>query len=471
VIHRQQGFTMVELLVAIVLVAVGILSTVGVLASAHKLSAVAERQTSLAHRAQRELERLQSLSYGKLAMTAAPAHSTDPANPDFYALAGGTFQYDRDDASKTESFAVDSAGAIGTAGQPWTDGRLSGSIYDFVTWTTDPKCGPGCPTSNDYKRITVVVTLTGATHPSKPALVSTVVADPNAAPTGAPQDSVQNPLDSPSTTCQVGTNGDGSPILGACSNGIDGTPITNYLYDTKTLDTSNGGDVITRQPITGDHTTHQTIAPVKNVLGQVVCSLLGLLLSNCQNPNLMGSTPPPAPTPLPPVYKYSTNVTGDVYTGGQVLHQDVSCSSTPSWTGTDQNKGDFWTTPALSSSTTLNGSGGATLYMQSATGVAVNATICLGIYAAPQSILGLLNTPPVQLGVLALANVNVPTVPTPVSFNFTGAFGTSGGQANTYTFVAGKRIGIRVWIAASAGDVALLYDHPQFASVVQVNAQ
>jgi hypothetical protein len=58
-----------------------------------------------------------------------------------------------------------------------------------------------------------------------------------------------------------------------------------------------------------------------------------------------------------------------------------------------------------------------------------------------------------------------------VSFNFSGAFGTSGGQANTYTFVANKRIGIRVWIGASAGDVALLYDHPQFASVVQVNAQ
>jgi prepilin-type N-terminal cleavage/methylation domain-containing protein len=468
VIRRQEGFTLVEILIATVLVAIGVLSTVGVMASAQKLSLVAERQTTLAHRAQRELERLQSLSYVSLAMTAAPAHSTDPADPDYYARTVGTFQYDRNDSTKTESFAIDSAGAIGPTGTPWTDGRLSGYVYDFVTWTTDPKCGPGCPASNDYKRITVMVTLTGAAHPSKPVLVSTVVADPNAAPAGAPKNSVQNPLDSPSTTCQVGTKSDGTPLLGPCSNGIDGTPITNFLYDTKTLDSSNGGDVTTRQPITGDHATHNTLAPVQGLL----CTLVGFLLSGCQNPNLMGSTAPPASTPAPPVYKYSTDVSGAVYAGGQVLHKDVACSTPPSWAaGTNQNKGDFWVTNPLSSSTVLNGSGGATLYMQSATGVAVNATICLGVYVAPQTILGLLNTPPVQLGVLALANVNVPTVPTPVSFNFSGAFGTTGGLENTYTFVANKRIGIRVWIGASAGDVALLYDHPQFASVVQVNAQ
>jgi hypothetical protein len=458
--RRDEGFTIVEILVAIMLLAVGVLSTIGVLVGTQKLSLVAEHQASISHRAQQELERLQSLSYAQLAMTAAPTRSTDASNPDFYVTAAGAFQYDRKDTSKTEPFATAAAGTIGPAGQAWSDGRLSGYIYDFVTWTTDPKCGPACPTTNDYKRITVVVTLTGAAHPSKPALVSTVVADPNAAPTGAPANSLQNPLDSPSTTCQVGTNADGSAILGPCSNGIDGTPITSYLYDTSSQNNT------TRQPILGDHPVHNTIASLLGLL----CSLVPL--TGCQDPNLMGAAPPPAPTPLPSLFKYSTNVTGDVYSGGQVLRKDVACSSTPSWSpGTDPNKGDFWVTNQVGSSTTLNGSGGATLYMQSATGVALNVTICLGIYVAPQSLLGLFSTPPIQLGVLALANVNVPTVPTPVSFTFSGAFGTSGGQSNTYTMLAGKRIGIRVWVAASAGDVALVYDHPQFASVVQVNAQ
>ncbi|MCW3065980.1 MAG: prepilin-type N-terminal cleavage/methylation protein [Solirubrobacterales bacterium] len=469
--RRETGFTIVEMLVAILLLTVGVLTTISVLSAGQRLTLVAERQTTLAHRAQRELERLQSLSYSQLAMTAAPTRSTDPANPNFYVTAGGAFSYDRNDTSQTESFAIDATnGAISTTAQPWTDGRLSGFVYDYVTWTTDPKCAPGCPASNDYKRITVMVTLTGAAHPSKPVLVSTVVADPSAAPTGAPKNSVQNPLDSPNTTCQVGTNADGSPILGLCSNGISGTPIDNYLYDTSSLD-SAGHDVLSRLPILGDHATHQTLGPVSNLL----CIVLSLVFSGCQDPNLMGSTPPPtpvAPNPLPPVYKYSTDVTGDTYTGGHVLKQDVSCATAPSWSaGANQNRGDFWVTPPLSSNTTLNGSGGATLYMQSANGVTANVTICLGIYVAPQTILGLLNTPPITLGVQALANVSVPTVPTPVSFTFSSAFGISGGQPNTYAFLAGKRIGIRVWIAASAGDVALLYDHPRFASVVQVNAQ
>jgi Tfp pilus assembly protein PilV len=489
----EAGFTIVEVLVAIMLLSVGVLSTIAVFVSSQKLSLVAEHQTSMAHRAQRELERLQSLSYTQLAMTVAPVHSSDSHSPDYYVTAAGDFQYDRNNAVNTAPFAIDSTNGVFTptteaAASPcpaatnpcsWTDGRLSGYVYDFVTWATDPNCGPGCPPSNDYKRITVMVTLTGASHPSKPALVSTIVANPQAAPTGTTSDSLQNPLGSSSTSCQVGTDASGQPISGSCTNGINGTPIASYLYDTSSLD-SSGRDVTTRQPILGDHPTHQTIAQVSSGLLGVLCNVLNLGLLNftgCQNPNLMDSTPPPtpaAPNPLPSVYKYSTDVTGDTYAGGQILKQDVSCSSTPSWaTGTNENRGDFWVTPPLASNTTLNGSGGATLYMQSATGVNVTVTICLGIYVAPQTILGLVNTPPVKLGVVALANVTVPTVPTPVSFNFNGAFGLSGGQPNTYAFVANKRIGIRVWIAtsASAGDVALVYDHPQFASVVQVNAQ
>jgi prepilin-type N-terminal cleavage/methylation domain-containing protein len=453
--RRQHGFTMIELLVAILIIAVGILATFGVLFSSQHLTLAAEHQTSLAHRAQRELEHLQSLPYDQLAMAAAPTHSTDPANPDYY-VSGTSFQYDRKDATKTEALVT--GGSISAGPTSTTDGGQTYNVYDFVTWATDPNCGPNCPSSQNYKRITVMVTLTGAAHPSKPALVSTIVVKPDAAPAGATKDSQQSPLGDSGTTCQVGTNSSGNPIYGSCTNGIDGTPIDYYLYDTSSQNT-------TRQPISGDHTTHNTIAPVTGV----VCSVT--FVPGCQEPNLTGTTPPPSST-IPPCYKYSTNVTGDTYQCGQILKQDVSCSSTPSWsTGYDENKGDFWVTNSLGSSTVLNGSGGATLYMQSATGVAVNATICLGIFVAPSTILGLASTPPVEAGAVALANVNVPSAPTPISFNFSGAFGTSGGQNNAYTFAAGKRIGIRVWVAASAGDVALVYDHPSFASVVQVNAQ
>jgi hypothetical protein len=337
---------------------------------------------------------------------------------------------------------------------------VAGKIYRFVSWRDEQCPTLLCDGNQNTKRITVAVTLTGAAHPSKPALVSTIVVKPDAAPAGSTKDSLASPLGDSNTTCQVGSDSGGNPIYGSCTNGIDGTPLDYYLYDTSSQYT-------TRQPISGDHTTHNTIASVTGVL----CSLV-TFVPGCQEPNLTGTTPPPNPVTTPPCYKYSTNVTGDTYQCGQVLKKDVSCSTTPSWSaGYDENKGDFWVTNSLASNTVLNGSGGATLYMQSATGVAVNATICLGIFVAPQSILGLISTPPVEVGAVALANVNIPTVPTPVSFNFSGAFGTTNGQNDTYTFVAGKRIGFRVWVAASAGDIALAYDHPSFQSVVQVNSQ
>jgi prepilin-type N-terminal cleavage/methylation domain-containing protein len=458
--RRQHGFTMIELLVAIMLIAVGILATFGVLFSSQHLTLAAEHQTSLAHRAQRELERLQSLPYDQLAMASSlPAHSTDTANPDYYVTTDtpAKFQYDRSNPSSTEAFVT--GGAISATPTSTTDGGQTYNVYDFVTWTTDPNCGPNCPASQNYKRVTVMVTLTGAAHPRRPALVSTIVVKPDAAPAGATKDSQASPLQDSNTTCQVGTDASGNPIYGSCTNGIDGTPLDYYLYDTSSQNT-------TRQAITGDHATHNTIAPVTGV----TCS--PTFVSGCQEPNLMGTDPPPAPTPLPACYKYSTNVTGHTYQCGQVLKQDVSCSTAPSWTaGYDENKGDFWVTNPLSSNTVLNGSGGATLFMQSATGVAVTATICMGIFVAPQTNPGLAGNPPVEAGAVSLTNVSIPTALTPIAFNFSGAFGTTGGLNNTYTFAAGKRIGVRVWIGASTGDVALAYDHPQYASVVQVNAQ
>ena len=47
-----------------------------------------------------------------------------------------------------------------------------GNVYDFVTWAADPTCsqtstpGSTCPTTDDYKRVTVVVTLNGASQPT-----------------------------------------------------------------------------------------------------------------------------------------------------------------------------------------------------------------------------------------------------------------------------------------------------------------
>jgi prepilin-type N-terminal cleavage/methylation domain-containing protein len=473
----QDGFTLVELLVAVFILVVGVTALLGVFAASARLSVVAESNTTMVHRAQRELERIESLPFAQAAMAAAPAASSDPSSPAYYVAAGppATFSYDRN-SSASEPLAIDSTnGTITPTATAWTDGRLTGSLYAFVTWTSDPNCTGGtiCPASRSYRRVTVEITLNGATHPSHPAIVSSMIADPNATPSGAPANSAQNPLQSPTTQCQ---NGAGQLV--ACTNGLGtGTPNTWFLYDTPAITFAGslfGAYNTTRQAIAGNHATHPTIA----LLNSLQCIPLSLLYAGCQNPDLMGASPPPqdAATPATP-YCYATDVgcplasaqpPGGVTVGGRTIRRDSSsCAVVNPWTQTDNRKGAFWVTPSLAASTTLTGDGGMTLYAQGASGVVASATICVGIYVVPASLLGLITLVPVQLGVVAYTTVGLPGVPTPVSFNFD--FLAAGA---TRIVALGNRIGVRVWVAAAAStDVTLIYDHPESASQLQLNSQ
>jgi prepilin-type N-terminal cleavage/methylation domain-containing protein len=200
----EDGFTLIEVLVAVLLLTVGLLGLIGAFDSARKLDLLSERRTSMAHRAQLEIERLQAIPYGELAMASAPTHSTETTNPDFYVTGGGTeYQYG---AASTEAEKLVSAGATGSTGatgatgstgvtgaiEPspsgrncsqtvgaceWADGPVSGNVYDFVTWHADPTC---LKTVENYKRLTVAVTVKVPSGNHQPAAVrvSTLIANP-----------------------------------------------------------------------------------------------------------------------------------------------------------------------------------------------------------------------------------------------------------------------------------------------------
>ncbi len=192
----EDGFGLIEVLVAAVVLTVGILGLVGALDGSRRLTLLSERRTSIAHRAQQEIERLQTVPYAELAMISTPTHSSETSNPDYYV--NGTppkYQWDPTPSSPTEELVLATStpaecestpqeGCGVVSGEPtaWSDGRLLGYVYDFVTWHTDGHCGTLCPAAKDYKRITVVVTVTvpGGTHPVTPVRVSAFIPDPNA---------------------------------------------------------------------------------------------------------------------------------------------------------------------------------------------------------------------------------------------------------------------------------------------------
>jgi Tfp pilus assembly protein PilV len=200
-LQAEDGLTLIELLVTILVLTVGIVGLLGAFTSARKLTFLSERRTSAAHRAQLEIERLQTLSYGELAMSSEPLHEEPKSSeteaekekfraehPDYYVKAGSppTYQYGAG-SSETETLAY-TGGVISPkptgrscsekiGACEWGEGNLKGNVYDFVTWHKDPSC-KNLETS--YKRLTVVVTVTvpSASRAVAPTRVSTLVANP-----------------------------------------------------------------------------------------------------------------------------------------------------------------------------------------------------------------------------------------------------------------------------------------------------
>src|SRR5438067_950220 len=140
-VRSEDGITLIELLVAAVLMAVGVLALFTVFDSSRNLVTTSEKNDVAAHQGEAEMERILALDYSAVALTAAPTHSAATTNPDYYVQAGGAYQWDQSATPKpADPVAVDSAAGALAHVSTWNDGqtRLSGSIYRYVTWVDDP---------------------------------------------------------------------------------------------------------------------------------------------------------------------------------------------------------------------------------------------------------------------------------------------------------------------------------------------
>jgi len=195
------GFGIVEVLVAILVLAVAILGLAGAFDSSRRLTLLSERRAVMSNSAQQEIERLQTYPYSELAMISKPTHSSEKNNPDYY-VKGPNYAWNAENSSQEETLVAASKEvdcnvkaetgcgliAANPAGRScattvgaceWSDGLVKGSVYDFVTWHSDGHCGE-CKASENYKRITVVVTIKvpGGSHETPPLRVSTLVVEP-----------------------------------------------------------------------------------------------------------------------------------------------------------------------------------------------------------------------------------------------------------------------------------------------------
>src|SRR2546426_6869104 len=110
----EGGFTLLEVMVAALILAIGILAVVGVFDSSRRLTTISEENEVVAHRAELELERIQAMPFSGVALTSTPAHSTDASDPDFYVSGSpASYRWDQGQSGpKTDQLVVD-----GTNGQ------------------------------------------------------------------------------------------------------------------------------------------------------------------------------------------------------------------------------------------------------------------------------------------------------------------------------------------------------------------
>ncbi len=170
-----EGFSLVEVLIAAVVLVLGALATFTLADAANRNTFRAEQSQVISDRLQAEMEAVKRLEYTKVALTSPPVGSTDATSPNNRVGSSGgvpTFALNENGTNSTplvvngsdsvtggvvdagpEAFSAGDLG-VGAAGD------VSGQIFRYVNWINDPECPESvCPGSKDFKRITIAIKL------------------------------------------------------------------------------------------------------------------------------------------------------------------------------------------------------------------------------------------------------------------------------------------------------------------------
>ena len=433
--RHEDGFTLIEVLIAVALMSVGVAATMRVFGAAGRTTVRAQQHEVAVQQAQAELDRLAALRYGELALTSAPVSSSDPKHPG-NKVSGETFAVRAD---LTEPLVmVAGAGAtasvepgpqtfaVGTGG-----GTTTGQLYRYVTWR-DENCPLSlCEGAQNTKRVLVAVTLTPAPGSSAaaPVWVSTIVVDPATAPPGSQAPPGVAP-------------GGGDPV----------TADTFHLYDTPC---SEG----TRQPQTGGHATRNTASIGATAADSSTCEHP----DEDHQPDLMGGSAPPGGISTP-VYEYSADLAGDYLGGLAMANAGGSCehSYSPDEAGDPQGPSKWsvhaWSTGPMPVTYQLDGQVTLSLYTATLGGVSGSGRLCATLLDRAVS-----DGVPSDRS-LGSAVYDLPSWPTSirrVTFTFNLAEADAVPAGNSLVLVLHLR-------EESAQDVVLLYDHPLYRSLLEV---
>ena len=165
---KDDGFTMVEVLVAIMIVSIGAMATFTLLTSATRNAQRAKASQVALEYAEQEMEQLRSMAWEQLALKGAPSHEGSAVNPNYRVL-NEKFALNREPLGNYQTLVhngegiwgepekVIEGGTVSPGPTPFTSGDVSGKVYRYIVWRNDEACGSACPGPQDYKQIVIAV--------------------------------------------------------------------------------------------------------------------------------------------------------------------------------------------------------------------------------------------------------------------------------------------------------------------------
>ena len=417
------------------LMSVGIAATLGTFGSAGRTTLRAQQQQVAVQRAQAEVDRLATLPYGALALTAPPVTSADLRHPGSR-VEGTSLRITADlaepfvmspsadqDASVNpgpETFAVGSGGAT-----------ITGKIYRYVTWRDETCANSLCEGGQDTKRLTVAATVdpSPGAEPRAPVWLATLVTDPDDAPAG-------------SQAVPDGGPGGGEPVKAQ----------SFYLYDTP----CGEGE---RRPPASAHETRDTASAAPDADSASACEHP----DPKKQPDLMGRTAPPGDNSTP-LHEYSSDLAGSYDGGLAMIGRGSSCSSAYSSAEATNPDGPgkwsvhAWSTAPFTQTFHLNGLVTVSLFTSAVGGATGNGKLCATLVDRG-TVDGLPSDRVLGSAVYDLASW--PTTVRRVTFSFS--------LPQEETLLPGRRLMAVLHLRGeSANDIVLVYDHPLYPSLLEV---
>ncbi|HKT84397.1 MAG TPA: prepilin-type N-terminal cleavage/methylation domain-containing protein [Solirubrobacterales bacterium] len=381
-LREDAGFTLIEVLVAALILTLASAALFGVLAAGARNGARAKATQIALDRAQQEMEKLHSLSYEELALTKTPQHFNSPLDPN-NRVVNNNFALKREPQEELAPMVANGGpiwgsekvvehGVVKPGPIAFENGEVRGHLYRYIVWREDPSCPASlCPGYQDYKQLIVAVKLDSTGSESRErnyVEVQSTALDPKSV--GAPQ--------------KVGSGGTGGTGGGGTEGGSGesagtGSPVTAQQFFLTDTPCSDSG-VTLREEITGDHLLHNTLGTCAS--GPHTGTTLG-----APDALLLGAPPDPDPEDEtnPALYNYSNDgyleTNPDTGKGVQIKRDDTSgCHFDPTGTVHPESQVHRWVTDPFVAEFKMSGKVTLEFYTRTLNDALYHGTLCVYLF-------------------------------------------------------------------------------------------